>query len=144
MELVAPAGPVYQAGTLSGNPLAMTAGIVTLQALREPGVWDGIMRSGERLFLGIGDAAADADVAGQPTHAGTMFGFFFTDVPVRTWEGVQQVDTERFARFHREMLERGVYLPPSQFEVWFLSTAHGEAEIDATIAAARAVFSALD
>ena len=140
MELVAPAGPVYQAGTLSGNPLAVAAGIETLRALREPGVWEGIVEAGDRLFTGLGDAAADVDVAGQPTRVGTMLGFFFTETPIRTWDEAKQADTARFARFHRELLERGVYLPPSQFETWFLSTAHGEAEIEATIAAAREAF----
>jgi len=143
MELVAPAGPVYQAGTLSGNPLAMTAGIETLRVLGEPGVWKGIARAGERLFAGIGDAAADAGVAGRPTLAGTMFGFFFTESPIRSWEDAQRADTSRFAAFHRAMLERGVYLPPSQFEAWFLSSAHGDPEIDATIAAAREAFAVL-
>jgi glutamate-1-semialdehyde 2,1-aminomutase len=140
MELVAPAGPVYQAGTLSGNPLAVAAGIETLRVLREPGVWEGIVEAGDRLFTGLGDAAADAGVAGQPTRVGTMLGFFFTETPIRTWDEAKQADTARFARFHRELLERGVYLPPSQFETWFLSTAHGEAEIEATIAAAREAF----
>jgi glutamate-1-semialdehyde 2,1-aminomutase len=144
MELVAPAGPVYQAGTLSGNPLAMTAGIETLRALAEPGVWEGVQRATERLFAGLGDAAAHAGVAGQPTQAGTMYGFFFTDTPVRSWEDAKRSDTERFAAFHRGMLERGVYLPPSQFETWFVSTAHGDAEIDATVAAAREAFAELD
>jgi len=143
MELVAPAGPVYQAGTLSGNPLAMTAGIETLRVLGEPGVWKGMARAGERLIAGIGDAAADAGVAGQPTLAGTMFGFFFTESPIRSWEDAQRADTSRFAAFHRAMLERGVYLPPSQFEAWFLSSAHGDPEIDATIAAAREAFAVL-
>jgi glutamate-1-semialdehyde 2,1-aminomutase len=143
MELVAPAGPVYQAGTLSGNPLAMTAGIETLRVLGEPGVWKGIARAGERLFAGIGDAAAEAGVAGQPTLAGTMFGFFFTESPIRSWDDAQRADTRRFASFHRATLERGVYLPPSQFEAWFLSSAHGGGEIDATIAAAREAFAAL-
>ncbi len=143
MELVAPAGPVYQAGTLSGNPLAMTAGIETLRALAEPGVWDGIPAAAERLFTGIRDAAADAGVAGQPTRAGTMFGFFFTETPIRSWEDAKRADTERFAAFHRGMLERGVYLPPSQFETWFLSSAHGDRVVDATIAAAREAFAEL-
>ncbi len=144
MELVAPAGPVYQAGTLSGNPLAMTAGIETLRALGEPGVWEALERAGERLFHGLGDAAAEAEVAGHITQAGTMFGFFFTEFPVRSWEDAKHADRERFAAFHRAMLERAVYLPPSQFEAWFLSTAHGEPEIDATIAAAREAFASLD
>jgi glutamate-1-semialdehyde 2,1-aminomutase len=143
MELVAPAGPVYQAGTLSGNPLAMTAGIETLRALREPGVWDAIEDSGRRLFFGLGDAAAEAGVSIQPTHAGTMLGLFFTETPVRTWQDVQRVDPRPFARLHRGMLERGVYLPPSQFETWFLSSAHGEEEVEATIEAAREAFRSL-
>jgi glutamate-1-semialdehyde 2,1-aminomutase len=143
MELVAPAGPVYQAGTLSGNPLAMTAGIETLRALAEPGVWDGIAAAVERLFTGIGDAAADAGVAGQPARAGTMFGFFFTETLIRSWDDAKTADNDRFAAFHRGMLERGVYLPPSQFEAWFLSTEHGATEIDLTIEAAAEVLSAL-
>jgi glutamate-1-semialdehyde 2,1-aminomutase len=144
MELVAPAGPVYQAGTLSGNPLAMRAGIETLRVLAEPGVWEGIARAGERLFEGIGDAAAEAGVAGQPIRAGTMFGFFFTETPIRSWKDASaHADTERFAAFHRAMLDRGVYLPPSLFEAWFLSSAHGDAEIDATVAAAAEAFASL-
>jgi glutamate-1-semialdehyde 2,1-aminomutase len=143
MGLVAPAGPVYQAGTLSGNPLAMTAGIETLRALAEPGVWEGVVRAGERLLAGLGDAAAEAGVAAQPTHAGTMFGLFFTESPIRSWEDAKLADTARFAAFHRGMLERGVYLAPSQFEAWFLSTAHGDEEIDATVAAAAETFVSL-
>ena len=85
-------------------------------------MWEGIARAGERLFAGIGDAAADAGVAGQPTRVGTMFGFFFTESPIRSWEEAKRADTSRFAAFHRAMLDRGVYLPPSQFEAWFLST----------------------
>jgi glutamate-1-semialdehyde 2,1-aminomutase len=139
MELVAPAGPVYQAGTLSGNPLAMTAGIETLRALAEPGVWDGLERAGERLLAGLGALSAPVQLA----RVGTMWGLFFTDAPVTSWEEAKAADTERFARFHRAMLERGVYLAPSQFEAGFLSTAHGDAEIDATIEAAREAFSSL-
>ena len=143
MELVAPAGPVYQAGTLSGNPLAMTAGIETLRTLAEPDVWDGIVRAGKRLLAGLGDAAAAAGVPAQPTHAGTMFGLFFAEAPIRSWEDANLADTNRFAAFHRGMLDRGVYLPPSQFEAWFLSSAHGDQEIDATIAAAAEILASL-
>jgi glutamate-1-semialdehyde 2,1-aminomutase len=143
LELVAPEGPVYQAGTLSGNPLAMTAGIETLRALREPGVWDAVAAAGERLRGGLEDAAAEAGVAVQTTRAGTMFGLFFAETAVRSWEDARRADTERFARFHAAMLERGIYLPPSQFETWFLSTEHGDAELDATIVAAREAFAAL-
>jgi len=140
MELVAPAGPVYQAGTLAGNPLAMTAGIETLRTLGQPGTWDTIGMAAARLLHGVGDAAAHSGVAVQGGVIGTMAGLFFTDLPVTDWESAKQVDTERFAAFHAAMLERGVYLPPSQFESWFLSSAHGDAEIDATVAAAREAF----
>jgi len=133
MELVAPAGPVYQAGTLSGNPLAMTAGIATLGVLREPGVWDELERSGARLEAGLSTLGGGVQVA----RAGTMFGVFFANAPVTSWESARRADTSRFAAFHNAMLERGVYLAPSQFEAGFLSTEHGEAEIDATVAAAR-------
>ena len=132
MELVAPAGPVYQAGTLSGNPLAMTAGIETLRAISEPGVWDGLERAGARLEAGLAALGAGVQVA----RAGTMFGMFFTDTPVTSWDTASRADTKSFATFHRAMLDRGVYLAPSQFEAGFLSTAHGDAEIDATIDAA--------
>jgi glutamate-1-semialdehyde 2,1-aminomutase len=139
MELVAPAGPVYQAGTLSGNPLAMTAGIETLRALTEPGVWDGLERTGARLEEGLRSVGDGEQVA----RAGTMLGLFFSEAPVTGWDTAKAADTSRFAAFHRAMLERGVYLPPSQFEAWFLSIAHGEAEIDATIEAARQAFAAV-
>jgi glutamate-1-semialdehyde 2,1-aminomutase len=133
MELVAPAGPVYQAGTLSGNPLAMTAGIETLSVLTGPGVWDGLERAGAALEAGL--ATLGRGVRGA--RAGTMFGVFFAEAPVTSWETARHADTSRFAAFHRAMLERGVYLAPSQFEAGFLSTEHGQLEIDATVAAAR-------
>jgi glutamate-1-semialdehyde 2,1-aminomutase len=133
MELVAPAGPVYQAGTLSGNPLAMTAGIETLRILSEPGAWDGLERASARLEEGLRSLGGL-----QVARAGSIFGVFFADEPVTDWEAAKVADTERFAAFHRAMLERGVYLAPSQFEAGFVSTAHGDAEIDATIAAAEA------
>jgi glutamate-1-semialdehyde 2,1-aminomutase len=139
MELVAPAGPVYQAGTLSGNPLAMTAGIETLRALAEPGVWDGLERVGARLEAGLESLGPRVRVA----RAGTMFGLFFADERVRDWETATRADTQRFAAFHAAMLERGVYLAPSQFEAGFVSTAHGEVEIDTTIEAAREALAGL-
>jgi glutamate-1-semialdehyde 2,1-aminomutase len=139
MELVAPAGPVYQAGTLSGNPLAMTAGIETLRVLAEPDVWAGIDRAAERLVAGL--AALEAPV--QLARVGTMFGLFFAEAPVTTWEEAKRADTVRFAAFHGALLERGVYLAPSQFEAGFLSSAHGEQEIEATLAAAREAFAAV-
>ena len=140
MELVAPAGPVYQAGTLSGNPLAMTAGIETLRELAEPGAWAGVDAAADRLVAGL--AALDAPV--RLARAGTMFGLFFADAPVTSWEDAKKADTTRFAAFHRALLDRGVYLAPSQFEAGFVSTAHGEAEIEATLDAAREAFAALD
>ena len=143
MELVAPAGPVYQAGTLSGNPLAMTAGLETLRVLGEPGVWDGLERATERLVDGFAGAARDAGVAVQLARAGSMFGLFFGDEPVRSWDDAKRADTERFAAFHRALLERGVYLAPSQFEAGFVSTAHGDEQLEATIAAARDAFGSL-
>jgi glutamate-1-semialdehyde 2,1-aminomutase len=145
MELIAPAGPVYQAGTLAGNPLAMTAGIETLRGLAEPGVWEGIARAGDRLFEGLQDVVVETGVAARPVRAGTMLGLFFSDTPIQNWDDAKRhADTERFARFHGAMLERGVYLPPSQFEAWFLSSAHRDGEIDATVAAARDGFASLD
>ena len=140
MELVAPAGPVYQAGTLSGNPLAMTAGIETLRSLSEPGVWEGLERTGERLLSGL----ADLDAPVQLARVGTMFGLFFTEEPVKSWEDAKRADTGRFASFHQAMLERGIYLAPSQFEAGFISTVHGDEEIEATVAAAAEAFASLD
>jgi glutamate-1-semialdehyde 2,1-aminomutase len=145
MERVAPSGPVYQAGTLSGNPLAMTAGIETLRELALPGVFAGIARTTERLVDGLARAAADAGVPVQAAHVGTMFGMFFSEKPILRWEDARlEADTDRFARFHRLLLDRGVYLAPSQFEAGFVSAAHGDAEIDATIAAAREAFASLN
>jgi glutamate-1-semialdehyde 2,1-aminomutase len=139
MELVAPAGPVYQAGTLSGNPLAMTAGIETLRELAEPGVWDGLEHATQRLTAGLASLSASLQVA----HIGSMFGLFFADAPVTSWDDAAAADTTRFAAFHRAMLERGVYLAPSQFEAGFVSTVHGDGEIDATLEAAAQALAAL-
>jgi len=143
MEMVAPVGPMYQAGTLSGNPLAMTAGIVTLKVLQREGVWERLEALTERLTAGIGAAAQEAGVPVQQTRVGTMFATFFTETPIRDWESVKTCDTGRFARFFRAMLERGVYLAPSQYEAGFMSLAHDEAVIDATVEAAREAFKAL-
>jgi glutamate-1-semialdehyde 2,1-aminomutase len=137
MEMIAPCGPVYQAGTLSGNPLAMTAGITTLKYLQKQGVWEQLETTASELAGGIGTAAQAAGVSVQSNRAGTMFSTFFTDTPVRDWETAKTSDTERFGRFFLAMLEAGVYLAPSQFEAGFLSTAHNERTNDATIEAAR-------
>jgi glutamate-1-semialdehyde 2,1-aminomutase len=128
---------VYQAGTLSGNPLAMTAGIETLRALGEPGVWDELERIGARLEAGLrslGDSV-------QTARAGSMYGLFFSDAPVTSWRTAKSADTDRFAAFHRALLDRGVYIAPSQFEAGFVSTAHGDVEVDATITAAEEAIS---
>ncbi|MFQ5570618.1 MAG: glutamate-1-semialdehyde 2,1-aminomutase [Rhodothermales bacterium] len=143
MERVAPAGPMYQAGTLSGNPLAMTAGIVTLRALKQPGLWEHLEATTAKLIEGIGEAARTAGVPIKQTHVGTMFSTFFSDRPVHDWQSVSQSDTDRFARFFQTMLAEGVYLPPSQFEACFLSATHGDREIEATIAAAERAFRAV-
>lgn len=140
MEMVAPVGAMYQAGTLSGNPLAMTAGIETLKIIQEPGVWNSLEARGERLVSGLAAAAAAAGVHVQHGRVGTMFGLFFADGPVVDWDTAVRSDTERFAAWFRGMLARGIYLAPSQFEVGFLSVTHSETEIEATIAAAADVF----
>lgn len=140
MEMVAPVGPMYQAGTLSGNPLAMTAGITTLRELQAPGVWEDLEASGQKLMMGLGAAAEEAGVNLSHSRIGTMFGLFFTDQPVINWSTAKRSDTQAFARFFQAMLENGVYLAPSQFEAGFLSTAHGDAEIEATIEAAARAF----
>jgi glutamate-1-semialdehyde 2,1-aminomutase len=137
METVAPAGPMYQAGTLSGNPLAMTAGLVTLVELRKPGVFEGIVAQTERLCQGIGQAAAEAGVPVYQTRVGTMFCTYFAGAPVTDYASAQQSDTAAFGRFFQAMLEASIYLAPSQFEAGFTSTAHSDSVIDATVQAAR-------
>jgi glutamate-1-semialdehyde 2,1-aminomutase len=143
MEMIAPSGPVYQAGTLSGNPLAMTAGIETLSELKEPGVWESLEATGGKLVDGLAAAANAAGVSVQHGRVGTMFGLFFVDDPVTDWNSAAQSDVGKFARYHSAMLERGVYLAPSQYEAGFISTAHGDAEIDSTLEAAKEVFASL-
>lgn len=137
MQLVAPSGPMYQAGTLSGNPLAMTAGIETLKELEAQKVWDALEARAAKLVAGLSAAAEDARVRVVINRVGTMFTTFFTDRSVTNWSSAKSSDTKKFGAFFRAMLERGVYLAPSQFEAAFLSTAHGDAEIEATIRAAR-------
>jgi glutamate-1-semialdehyde 2,1-aminomutase len=138
MERVAPIGPMYQAGTLSGNPLAMTAGIETLKVLREPGLFDELVARTERLGAGIGEAARAAGVPVYQTQVGTMFCTFFTEGPVTNWATASKSDTRRFGRFFQAMLERGVYMAPSQYEAGFMSSAHNEDVVGATVEAARA------
>jgi glutamate-1-semialdehyde 2,1-aminomutase len=137
MELVSPAGPVYQAGTLSGNPLAMTAGIWCLDRLK-PKLYRDLATLGARLAAGLAEAARAAGVAVQVNAFASVLTPFFTDRPVRDYQSATTADTKRYAVFFRAMLARGIYPPPSQFEAWFLSGAHTVKDVDQTIAAARA------
>ena len=139
MNLVAPLGPMYQAGTLSGNPLAMAAGIAMLRTLRNHRreLYPRLEKLTTSLVNRVTDAAREAAVPITANHVGSMFTFFFTDRAVTDWDSAATCDTERFGRFHRAMLNAGVWLPPSQFEAAFLSAAHTEREIDQTVAAAR-------
>ena len=143
MEHVAPLGGVYQAGTLSGNPLAMTAGLVTLRRWRTPGVFEAVAARTIRLVDGLKAAAADAGIPVTAASAGTMLGLFFHPGPVRDWTTAAASDTALFARWQQEMLARGIYLAPSQFEAAFLSSAHTDADVEATLEAARATLAAL-
>eukprot|EP01034_Spumella_vulgaris_P022745 gene22745-28903_t len=143
MAMVAPSGPMYQAGTLSGNPLAMAAGIKTLEILQRPGSYEHLSKVTSRLVKGILQAGKDHghDVTGGSVSG--MFGFFFHKGPVRNFQEAAQSDGKKFAKWHRLMLERGVYLAPSQYEAGFMSLAHTEADIDETIATARDVMKLL-
>jgi len=136
MDLVSPAGPVYQAGTLSGNPLAMTAGLWSLNSLT-PALYSKLARLCTRLAAGLADAARSAGVALQVNAAGSILTPFFTALPVRDYASATTADTSQYARFFRAMIVRGIYPPPSQFEAWFLSAAHTTADIDRTVRAAR-------
>ena len=140
MDMLAPQGPVYQAGTLSGNPLAMAAGLATLEALEHPGVFETIEQSMTALCNGLGECAKQAGIPVYQTKAGSMACMFFNETPVRNYEEATASNTERYAAFFRGMLERGVYFAPSQFEACFMSLAHTAAEIDKTLEAARKTF----
>jgi len=137
MEMVAPAGPMYQSGTLSGNPLAMVAGIKTLEILSRPGAYEHLDRVTKKLITGILDAGKETGHAMCGGSISGMFGFFFCEGPVNSFEDAKKSDTAKFGKFHRGMLERGVYFAPSQFEAGFSSLAHTDADIEKTIAAAR-------
>jgi glutamate-1-semialdehyde 2,1-aminomutase len=141
MQMVAPVGPMYQAGTLSGNPLAMTAGIETLMELQQPGLWASLEARSSRLAEGINAAAEEARVSVVLNRVGTLFTPFFTEHPVTNWATAKVADKNKYAAFFRAMLEGSVYLAPSQFEAGFLSVAHGDAEIADTLAAVRRAFS---
>ena len=140
---VAPLGPVYQAGTLSGNPLAMRAGLATLPKLEAPGFYDALNRRTQRLAEGLRNALKETGVAGQVNVAGSLLTLFFCEQPVRNYADAKKSDTQSSRKFFQEMLERGIFLPPSQFEALFVSAAHTDADIDRTIAAARESLAAL-
>lgn len=134
MERLAPSGDVYQAGTLSGNPIATAAALVALRRLRDPGVYAALESKGARLEAGLEEAGAGGEVCVQ--RVGSLLTLFFRPGPVTSFDDASASDTERFAAFYRHLLERGIYLPPSQFEALFVSTAHGDDAIDRTVAAA--------
>jgi len=140
MQQVAPSGPIYQAGTLSGNPVAMAAGLAMLELVQAPGFYDALERQTHALCDGLEAAGRDAGVAITTNRVGGMFGLFFSDEPVDTYAQAIACDTAAFNRFFHAMLERGVYLAPSAFEAGFMSAAHGDAEIARTLAAARESF----
>ena len=144
MDMLAPLGPVYQAGTLSGNPLAMAAGIATVGYLMEHKneVYPRLEKTAGAVAEGVAAEAKKAGVALTMNRVGAMWTWFFTADPVRNYDEAAKSDTAAFGRFHRAMLDRGVWLPPSQFEAAFLGTAHGDAEVQATIDAAREAFRA--
>ncbi|HEX72550.1 MAG TPA: glutamate-1-semialdehyde-2,1-aminomutase [Candidatus Hydrogenedentes bacterium] len=138
MEHLAPVGPVYQAGTLSGNPVAMTAGLATIEVIEQPGVFDGMVANMTRLNRELGAIMDEAGIPAYQTQAGAMACLFFTDAPVRNFADAKRSDTQRYARWFHAMLDNGVYLAPSQFEAAFISCAHTGAVIDRTLEAARA------
>ena len=143
MRQLAPVGPIYQAGTLSGNPLAMRAGLALLQALEAPGLYAALEATTARLLGGLREAAAEAGVPFCTTQVGSMFGLYFGAGPITSYADVMACDAKTFARFFHAMLEQGVYLAPSAYEAGFVSAAHGEAELAHTLAAARQAFAAL-
>ncbi|HZI51104.1 MAG TPA: glutamate-1-semialdehyde 2,1-aminomutase [Terriglobia bacterium] len=143
MELIAPAGPVYQAGTLSGNPLAVTAGLATLKQLRAKNLYKQLEERSAALAQGVADEAKRAGIALTQTRVGSMLTSFFTQEPVVDWNSAKKSDTKRYGLFFHGMLEQGIYLAPSQFEAAFLSTAHTSADIEKTIRAARVAFKSL-
>ena len=140
MNNVAPLGPIYQAGTLAGNPLAMRAGIATLKELNKPGLYEGIGELAKKLAAGFSKGLSDAGVPAQVNSIGSLSTIFYTSQAVTCYADAKRSDTKRYARFFREMLDRGIFFAPSQFEAGFVSAAHTAADIDRTIAAAGDVF----
>jgi glutamate-1-semialdehyde 2,1-aminomutase len=140
MEKLAPLGPVYQAGTLSGNPLAVAAGLATLKLVAQPGFVERVEATTRALVEGLATEAKNAKVAFSSQAIGSMFGLYFRATPPRSFAEVMQCDRDRFNRFFHSMLKRGIYLAPSAYEAGFVSAAHGAEEIQATLEAARAAF----
>jgi len=136
MNQVAPLGPVYQAGTLSGNPLAMQAGITTLKQLRTPGIYEELQCNADRFVAGLRQAIAQTHTAARVNAIGSLATLFFTADPVTDYSAAQRSNTQRYAAFFRQMLDRGIFLAPSQFEAAFVSSAHTTEDIDRTVAAA--------
>jgi glutamate-1-semialdehyde 2,1-aminomutase len=143
MEMLSPSGGVYQAGTLSGNPLAMSAGIATLNLLKKPGFYQQLEEKSAYLAAGIAKAAKDAGYPIYSTRVGSMFCAFFTKNEVTDWDSAATSDTKAFALFFRGMLAEGIYLAPSQYETGFVSIAHSTDDLDRTIAAAGNCFKSL-
>ena len=143
MNRIAPLGPVYQAGTLSGNPVAVAAGLATLELVQQPGFYERLFRNTGALIEGLNQAAQKRKLAFSAQHVGSMFGLYFRSGVPGSYAEVMQSDRDAFNRFVHAMLDRGIYLAPSAFEAGFVSSAHGEAEIRETIAAAEAAFDSL-
>jgi glutamate-1-semialdehyde 2,1-aminomutase len=143
MNHVAPLGPVYQAGTLAGNPLAMSAGIATLKQLCAPSLYEEVNQHAQRLVAGLRQAAAQAHVPAQVNATGSLATIFFTAEPVRDYSGAKRSDTKRYARYFREMLDRGIFFAPSQFEAAFVSASHTSEDIDQTLCTARDAMQAI-
>lgn len=143
MKTVAPLGPMYQAGTLSGNPVAMAAGVATLEELLKPGVYDRLERKGAALAKGLGTAFSEAEIPARVNRVGSLLTVFFTGDPVTDMDSASATDRDRFGRFFHAIVEEGVYPPPSQFEAWFVSLAHSDQDIADTISAAKRALSAI-
>jgi len=137
MDQVAPLGPVYQAGTLAGNPLAMRAGIAALEQLTKPGLYEEMTQLAQRLVIGLRAELVGAGTPAQVNAIGSLATIFFTSEAVKNYAGAKRSDTKRYARFFREMLDRGIFFAPSQFEAAFVSMAHTSQDIDHTLAAAH-------